>query len=188
MSGSALTVYLGGVSTSQFSYPSSVTMAAGEEYAEFTFASVNDASSELAAALSLRASASGYASTQYDFTLEDDDIPSVSFTLSPATVSEGAGLNAVYAVIERTDDDAEKLKKTITVFLTASEEGALILPESVTIPANTRSVRFAIGVVDNAEMESGGSRTVTIDAAIRFDSCGCSWRPQDAGGALSATL
>ena len=188
VSGSALTVYLGGVSTSQFSYPSSVTIAAGEEYAEFAFASVNDASSELAAALSLRASASGYASAQYDFTLEDDDIPGVSFTLSPEAVSEGAGLNAVYAVLERTDDDAEKLQKAITVFLTASEENALIMPESVTIPANTRSVRFAIGVVDNAEMEAGGGRTVVIDAAIRIDSCGCSWRPQDAGGALSATL
>ena len=188
VSGKALTVYLGGVSTSQFSYPSSVTLAAGEEYAEFAFASVNDSSSELAAALSLRASASGYASAQYDFTLEDDDIPGVSFTLSPEAVSEGAGLNAVYAVLERTDDDVEKLKKAITVFLTASEENALIMPESVTIPANTRSVRFAIGVVDNAEMEAGGGRTVVIDAAIRIDSCGCSWRPQDAGGALSATL
>ncbi|MBO7684724.1 MAG: leucine-rich repeat domain-containing protein, partial [Kiritimatiellae bacterium] len=188
VSGSALTVYLGGVSTSQFSYPSSVTIAAGEEYAEFTLASVNDTSSELAAALSLRASASGYASAQYDFTLEDDDIPGVSFTLSPEAVSEGAGLNAVYAVLSRTDDDAEKLKKAITVYLTTSEENALILPSSVTIPANTRSVRFAIGVVDNAEMESGGGRTVEIDAAIRIDSCGCSWRPQDAGGVLSATL
>ena len=188
VSGNALTVYLGGVSTSQFSYPSSVTIAAGEEYAEFAFASVNDASSELSAVLSLRASASGYASAQYDFTLEDDDIPGVSFTLSPEAVSEGAGLNAVYAVLERTDDDAEKLQKAITVFLTASEENALIMPESVTIPANTRSVRFAIGVVDNAEMEAGGGRTVVIDAAIRIDSCGCSWRPQDVGGALSATL
>ena len=99
VSGKALTVYLGGVNSSQFSYPSSVTLAAGEEFAEFTFASVDDSSSELAAALSLRASASGYASAQYDFTLEDDDIPGVSFTLSPEAVSEGAGLNAVYAVL-----------------------------------------------------------------------------------------
>ena len=183
-----LTVYLGGVNSSQFAYPSSITLAAGEEYAEFAFASVNDTSSELAAALSLRASASGYASAQYDFTLEDDDIPGVSLTLSPESVSEGAGLNAVYAVLARTDDDAEKLKKAITVFLTASEENALIMPESVTIPANTRSVRFAIGVVDNAEMETGGGRIVTISAAIRIDSCGCSWRPQESGGALEATL
>ena len=188
VSDKSLTVYLGGVSSSQFAYPSSITLAAGEEYAEFAFESVNDTSSELAAALSLRASASGYASAQYDFTLEDDDIPGVSLTLSPESVSEGAGLNAVYAVLERTDDDAEKLKKAITVFLTASEENALILPESVTIPANTRSVRFAIGVVDNAEMETGGGRVVTISAAIRIDSCGCSWRPQDDTGALEATL
>ena len=188
VSAKPLTVYLGGVSSSQFAYPSSITIAAGEEYAEFTLASVNDTSSELAAALSLRASASGYASAQYDFTLEDDDIPGVSLTLSPEAVSEGAGLNAVYAVLARTDDDAEKLKKAITVFLTASEEGALIMPSSVTIPANTRSVRFAIGVVDNAEMEPGGGRVVTISAAIRIDSCGCSWRPQDDAGALEATL
>ena len=183
-----LTVYLGGVSSSQFAYPSSITIPAGEEWVEFTFASVNDTSSELAAALGLRASASGYASAQYDFTLEDDDIPGVSLTLSPEAVSEGAGLNAVYAVLSRTEDDAEKLKKAITVFLTASDENALIMPESVTIPANTRSVRFAIGVVDNAEMETGGGRIVTISAAIRIDSCGCSWRPQESGGALEATL
>ena len=188
VSGKALTVYLGGVNSSQFSYPSSITLAAGEEYAEFTFASVDDSSSELAAALTLRASANGYASAQYDFTLEDDDIPGVELTLSPEAVSEGAGLNAVYAVLSRTDDDAEKLKKAITVFLTASEEGALILPSSVAIPANTRSVRFAIGVVDNDEMESGGGRVVTISAAIRIDSCGCSWRPQESGGALEAEL
>ena len=188
VSGKALTVYLGGISSSQFSYPSSLTLAAGEEYAEFAFASVDDSSSELAAALSLRASANGYESAQYEFTLEDDDIPGVELTLSPEAVSEGAGLNAVYAVLSRTDDDAEKLKKAITVFLSASEEGALIMPSSVTIPANTRSVRFAIGVVDNDEMEAGGGRAVTISAAIRIDSCGCSWRPQESGGALEASL
>ncbi|MBR1921374.1 MAG: hypothetical protein IJ829_05150, partial [Kiritimatiellae bacterium] len=188
VAGRELTVYLGGVSSSQFSYPGTLTIAAGETSAEFAFASVDDASSELAAALSLRASASGYASAQYDFTLEDDDIPGVSLALSPEAVSEGAGLNAVYAVLSRTDDDAEMLKKAITVVLTASEEGSLVMPGSVTIPANTQSVRFAIGVVDNAEMEAGGLRTVTIDAAIRVDSCGCSWRPPDASGALSATL
>ena len=37
-------------------------------------------------------------------------------------------------------------------------------------------------------MEQGGERIVEIEAAIRIDSCGCSWRPQDAGGALAATL
>ena len=187
VSDKSLTVYLSGVSTSQFTYPSSITLAAGEESAEFSFASVNDTSSELAAALRLRASASGFESAQYDFILEDDDIPSVAFTLSPEAVSEGAGLNAVYAVIERTDDDPEKLKKAITVYLTASEENAVILPGSVTIPANTMSVRFAIGVVDNEEMEDGGAREVTINAAIRIDSCGCSWPPADTG-ALSETL
>ena len=36
-------------------------------------------------------------------------------------------------------------------------------------------------------MEDGGAREVTINAAIRIDSCGCSWQPADTS-ALSETL
>ena len=185
----SVTVYLNGVNSSQFSYPSSVTLEAGMSYVDFMFASVDDTTSELAAALTLRASASGYSSATYGFTLEDDDIPEIELALSPNTVSEDSGLAAVYATVSRRNPDDAQLAKAVTVYLSADKENRVVLPASVTIPARTLATRFAVGVVDNAEQEEGDAWCdVTISAAIRIESCGCSWSPSDAGGQLQQTL
>ena len=177
-----LTVYLNGGS-SRVSLPASVVIPAGEKSVTFEIAVPDNDTAQVAANLTLRASAAGYASASADYTVEDDDVPGVTLTLSPETVSEGAGARAVYATLTRSDTN--HIAQVVRVRLTASEANQLILPGEVTIPTYTMSVRFAIGVVDNARND--GDREVTVNGAVVIESCGCDGQPSN-GDVIQATL
>lgn len=178
-----LTVYLNGVAASHCSYPSSVEIPAGEASVTFELVPVNNDAAEIAAALTLRASANGYTAATQGFTVEDDDVPSVTLTLYPEEVSEGAGPNAAYAILSRVNED--NIGSAITVNLTPSIANQLILQSSVTIPAYTMAVRFPIGTVDNADDE--GDRDITITGSIYIPSCGCSGQPSS-GDVIEAMI
>ena len=177
-----LTVYLNGGS-SRVSLPASVVIPAGEASVTFEIAVPDNDTAQVAANLTLRASAAGYASASADYTVEDDDVPGVTLTLSPETVSEGAGARAVYATLTRSDTN--HIAQAVRVRLTASEANQLILPGEVTIPKYTMSVRFAIGVIDNARND--GDREVTVNGAGVIESCGCDGQPSN-GDVIQATL
>ena len=178
-----LTVYLSGASTSRSSYPSSVTIPAGEASVTFEISVPNNDTAQTAADLTLRASASGYTAATQSFTVEDDDVPGVTLSLTPEIVSEGAGAQAIYATLTRSD--TTQISKAVTVRLTASEANQLILPSTMTIPAYTMAVRFAVGVVDNALDD--GDREVEIDGAVVIESCGCDGQPSN-GDVIQAVV
>ena len=178
-----LTVYLNGVSTSHCAYPTSVVIPAGEASVTFEIDPVNNDAAEIAAALTLRASANGYTSATQSFTVEDDDVPSVMLTIYPEEVSEGAGPNAAYAVLSRVNED--NIGSAITINLAASEPNQLIMRSSITIPAYTMAARFQFGPVDNGEDE--GDRDITITGSIYIPSCGCSGQPSS-GDVIEATI
>lgn len=178
-----LTVYLNGVSTSHCSYPSSVVIPAGEASVTFELAAVDNDAAEIAAALTLRASANGYTAATQSFSVEDDDVPSVTLTIYPEELSEGAGPNAAYAILSRVNED--NIGSAITVNLTPSIPNQLILQSSVTIPAYTMAVRFQFGPVDNGDDE--GDREITITGSIYIPSCGCSSQPSS-GDVIEATI
>lgn len=177
-----LTVYLNGGS-SRVSLPASVVIPAGEASITFEISVPDNDTAQVAANLTLRASAAGYVSASADYTVEDDDVPGVTLTLSPETVSEGAGARAVYATLARSDTN--HIAQAVRVRLTASEANQLILPGEVTIPKYTMSVRFAIGVIDNALDD--GDREVTVNGAVVIESCGCDGQPSN-GDVIQATL
>ena len=143
-----LTVYLTGTSTSRSSYPASVVIPAGEASVTFEISLPNNATAQIVQELTLRASSSGYTSAAVSYTVEDDDVPGVTLSLAPEVVSEGAGVQAIYATLMRSDTN--QIAQAVRVRLTASEANQLILPGDVWIPEYTMGVRFAIGVVDNA--------------------------------------
>ena len=183
VTGEPLTVYLNGVSTSHCSYPSSVVIPAGEASVTFELAAVDNDAAEIAAALTLRASANGYTAATQSFSVEDDDVPSVTLTIYPEELSEGAGPNAAYAILSRVNED--NIGSAITVNLTPSIPNQLILQSSVTIPAYTMAVRFQFGPVDNGDDE--GDRDITITGSIYIPSCGCSSQPSS-GDVIEATI
>lgn len=170
-----LTVYLAGASTSRCSYPSFVVIPAGEASVTFEISVPNNATAQIAQDLTLRASSSGYTSTAVTYTVEDDDVPGVTLSLTPEVVSEGAGAQAIYATLTRSDTN--QIAQAVRVKLTASEANQLILPSEITIPKYTMAVRFAIGVVDNALDD--GDREIEINGAIVIESCGCNGQPSN---------
>ena len=174
-----LTVYLSGVSTTRCSYPGTVVIPAGESAASFEVSAVNNDTAEVLANMTLRVAAAGYIGDTKVFAVEDDDIPGVRLDIYPEQVSEGAGAKAAYATLTRTDDD--KIARAITVRLTGSDQ--LILPSSITIPANTLAVRFPIGTVDNALDD--GDRIVEVTGAILIESCGCGAQPSNGEAIVS---
>ncbi|MBR1835793.1 MAG: putative Ig domain-containing protein, partial [Kiritimatiellae bacterium] len=180
---SALVVYLSGPSTSRCTYPSSVTIPAGEGSAAFEISVPDNTTSQREAAYTLRASASGHVAATVPLAVEDDDIPGFTLELYPEMASEGAGPNAVYATLTRADQS--QIAKDVTVRLSQSPAGNLILPASITIPKYTMAVRFAIGTVDNALDD--GDREVTIDGAVVIEDCGCDGQPST-GDAIRAAL
>jgi len=168
-----LTVNLTGLTASRCTCPSSVTIPANEASVTFEIVATDDDVARIVEEMTLRASATGYVSATHAFSVEDDDIPSVRLELYPEEVSEGAGALAAYATLTRTDTN--QITQSVTVNLTVSEANQLIVPATVTIPAYTMGVRFAVGTVDNADDD--GDREVTINGSIKIASCGCSWQP-----------
>lgn len=178
-----LVVYMSNMSSGRCSYPSSVVIPAGEASATFEISVPDNDTAQAAMDLTLRASAAGHATTAASYTVEDDDVPGVTLALTPGTVSEGAGVNAIYATLTRSDTN--QIDKAIRVRLTASEAGQLILPGEVTIPKYTMAVRFAVGVVDNALDD--GDREVEVNGAIVIESCGCNGTPSN-GDVIQAVV
>jgi hypothetical protein len=83
----------------------------------------------------------------------------LSLTLSPSTISEAAGSNAVTATLSRNGDTSSPL----TVQLTKSSTTNVYLPASVLIPPGQYSANFRISIQDNAI--AGGSSVETISAS-----------------------
>ena len=180
---SALVVYLSGPSTSRCSYPSSVTIPASEGSAAFEISVPDNTTSQREVAYTLRASASGHIAATAPVTVVDDDIPGFTLELYPEMASEGAGPNAVYATLTRVDQS--QIAKAVTVRLSQSPMGNLILPASITVPKYTMAVRFSVGTVDNALDD--GDREVEINGAVVIEDCGCDGQPST-GDAIRAAL
>ena len=180
----ALTVQLSGLPEGQATCPATVVIPAGETTVAFVVTAVDDAVAEPERSFTLRASATGHTAATAKLLVLDDDVPGVTLALYPETVSEGAGANAVYATLTRTDA-VTQIGDAIRVKLSATPAGRLFLPDEVTIPARTMAVRFAIGTVDNALDD--GDCEVTVYGDIVIPSCGCTGQPSG-GGEISATL
>ena len=91
--------------------------------------------------------------------MTDDDIPALTMTIDPTSVSEAAGTAAAIGTVLRNDAD---LSAAVTVTLSSSDEDEATVPSSITIPINYASVTFFIDAVDDTIVD--GTQTVTISA------------------------
>ncbi len=90
------------------------------------------------------------------YTVENDDTPSFSLTVTPTTFSEGAGTHAATGTISR------NFMTELVVSLSSSDTSEATVPTAVTLPTNVLSATFAIDAVDD-ELHDG-SQQVTITA------------------------
>jgi hypothetical protein len=154
------TVQLTSADSAQLSVPGTVTIPAGESQRSFTLTAVEDTLVERTNSYTVTAAAAGFAPASVGVSVEDNDRPAVSLSLTSRTVSEGAGPNATTATLTR----SPVTSRAVTVAMVSGDPDAVRVPTSVVIPANGASVSFPVAAVDNAIVD--GSRVVTLGGSV----------------------
>lgn len=164
-----LVVSLGIEQSKRFRLPASLVFADGETTASVRIPIIDDKDPANDETVKITATAEHHSKATAMFVLHDDDVPAIALTLSPTTVSESAGPQAIYATLTRTGVTANN----ITVKLSDDEEGHIRYGQYKTIqmPAGTTTVNFPLGVIDNSVVD--GNRTVNVTAYVYISSCNC---------------
>ena len=163
-----LTVYFSMEKPKRFRLPKSYTFEPGATEAVIDIPIIDDNIAANDETLQLSVSADHHLTGSALFVLRDNDVPAISMTLLPTTVSEAAGYNAIHATIKRTEAKNSK----ITLKLSDDSNGELYYTTPITMPEGTEEVTFPIGVKDNQKVD--GTRKVKFSAAIYITDCGCS--------------
>lgn len=163
-----LTVYFSLEKPKRFRLPKSYTFEPGATKAVIDIPIIDDNIAANDETLQLSVSADHHLTGTALFVLKDNDVPAISMTLLPTTISEAAGYNAVHATIKRTEAKNSK----ITLKLSDDSNGELYYTTPITMPEGTEEVTFPIGVKDNQKVD--GTRKVKFSAAIYITDCGCS--------------
>ncbi len=165
----------------RFSFPASVTVPAGETSATVEVKAIDNDDVELQESVAFRVSASGYTGGECIVLLDDNDLPAIDLELSPSTVSESAGPAAILATLRRLTNTDRK----VTIQLSDDSDGDICYSrKSFVLDSGVDEVQFALGVVDNANVD--GDRTVNITAAVYVASCSCSASGSSAGAVTKA--
>lgn len=177
-----ITVTITSENSKRFSFPSTVTIPAGETQASFTVTTTDDEVPSINLSNAFTASAPKHNKAEAIVLLQDNDLPVLELQLTPNTVSESAGAIAVAGVLRRTTNANSK----ITVKLTDDANGGLYFGNrTLVLEKGVEEVHFNFGPVDNATVD--GDRNYTITAAVWLSSCSCSATGESAGS-VSAQL
>lgn len=106
-------------------------------------------------------------SFQYDVIAIAPNLPALSVEFSASSVAENAGTVANFVTVKRNFADTSN---SVQVTLTSSDTTEATVPASVTIPAGSDSVTFAITAIDDTLVD--GDQSVTITAAANGHASG----------------
>ncbi|MBV9867192.1 MAG: right-handed parallel beta-helix repeat-containing protein [Abitibacteriaceae bacterium] len=157
----ALTVTLKNSDPNQVSVPNTVIIPAGATSTSFTIGAVSNGIADANHNVTLIASAPGLISSTVTLLVRNTDVPTLSLTIFPDRFDEGAGPNAAVGIVSRNTPTGTPL----VVTLNSSNPRKARVPQTVTIPANAKSVSFPIAAVDNNVAD--GPQRVTITAGVR---------------------
>ena len=163
-----INVYLTIEQSKRFKVPQRIVIPDGETSATVNINVLQDTSPANDIGIKLTGTADHHQKAEAIFILHDDDTPAITMTLTPTTVSEAAGPQAILGTITRTGVTNNK----ITIKLTDDGDNDIYYSTTtVTMPPGTTSAQFPIGVRDNQRKD--GDRTVNIHAAIYLTDCNC---------------
>lgn len=178
-----ITVTLTSENQKRFTFPQTVTIAAGETTATVDVTAVDDELPSMTLSNIFIASAPSYNKGEVIVLLEDNDIPTLNLTLTPNAISEAAGPTAVVATLLRTDN----INKVVTVKFSDDSDGGIYYGrQTVEMPAGVEKVIVNLGPIDNAIVD--GERTYNISAAVWIASCNCNVQNGNSGGVVTAPL
>ena len=154
---SSLLVTLSSSDITAATSPASVTIPAGSATATVTITAVNDSIADGNQITTIAAQSSGFVSGNSDLTVTDDEIASLSLTLSVSSISELNG-SSVGTVRRNTPTTT-----SLTVAVSSSDITAATIPATVTIPAGASSATFSINAVD--DLIADGNQIASISVA-----------------------
>ena len=166
----------------RFVLPTKVEIPANETSVTVDVTAVDNDEIELQESIAIRVSSPGHDESECVILLNDNDMPTLSLTLTPDAVSEDGGPLALFGMIKRTDN----LDKRVIMKLSDDSNGLLsYTTNTIVLERNKQNVQFNIGVVDNEIVD--GDHTVTVKAEVYVTSCDCSI-PSNGAGSLTATV
>ncbi len=151
---------------SQFTLPP-VLFLGGQQSIDVTLMSNDDSLIEKTKDVKITVSALGYVSNTAHVVLVDNDIPTLSLSIDPATFSEAAGTAAATGTVTRSLVSDQPL----TVKLYSSDGTEASVPVAIVIPANQASATFSVAALDDTFFD--GTQTVAISANGAYPECGC---------------
>lgn len=164
-----LAVYLNIEEKKRFKLPQRVVFEEGATSATINIPVIQDKNPANDLSIRLSGTAEHHTTGEVLFMLHDDDMPAIQMTLTPKTVSEAGGPQAIYGTITRSEVTDNK----ITIKLTDDGNNDIYYSvQTITMPAGTTTVNFPLGVRDNVTMD--GDRLVHIRAAVYITDCNCS--------------
>ncbi|MDP4276184.1 MAG: T9SS type A sorting domain-containing protein [Bacteroidota bacterium] len=166
----------------RMSFTSECVIPANEKSVTITVSTTDDAVPSLAVQPVFTATAASYSKGVCSVELADNDIPTIEMSLTPASVSESAGYQAVVGVVKRQGATTN----AITIKLSDNAGGTLFyLSNTITLEKGVAEKKFTVGIVDNDVVE--GSRTYSVLAAVYLSSCGCTASAAN-GGTVQTNL
>jgi len=153
VSAEPLLVTLASSSPGQLSVPATVTIASNAASADFPITGVEDTLVESPHGYTITASASNHLSTNKVFTVYDNDVPALTWSLD-GSVSEGGSLSATLtrSFVSPT---------ALAIDLVSSLPSRLNAPSTVSIPAGQSGVTFTLSAVENTAIDGNAAVTVT---------------------------
>ncbi len=155
-----LTVSLSTNNPDRVSVLPTVTIPAGQASATFALGAIDDDLIEGTQMYAVTASATALGSSTLNFSISDSDVPNLSVALARTTVSEADGAMATTGTVTVSFIS----DKPIVVALSVPVGAPVVVPATVTIPANASSATFPIGAIDDHMVD--GTHTAVITASV----------------------
>ena len=165
---------------SRFKMKSSVVLPAGQTSVDVECKVLNDNEPAAPAWMTITASYGDFHPGTVTKFLNDDDIPQLNLTLTPLSVSESAGPNAVVAKVSRLKEHAGS---NLTIVIRTNKYDTQTLKElgtSTRVYSNKErfqmapgvlEAQFTLGCYDNQLMD--GDEVVNVSARVYMKNCGC---------------
>jgi hypothetical protein len=144
--------------TGALTLPSPVTIAANAGEANFFIGAVDDGVPSGSRQATITASAAGFTDGTATVTLLEATPAQIGLVLDKTSVSEAAGVNALFGVVTRD----RGLDTNLVVNLSSSDTTEITTPPSVTIPIGSTTAYFALDAQNDGDID--GTQTVTVSA------------------------
>ncbi|MGJ8644687.1 MAG: choice-of-anchor Q domain-containing protein [Luteolibacter sp.] len=137
--------------------PATLDIPAGQASTTFTLTAVDDAILDGTQMVNISASASGFADSNSQLDITDDELPALALVFADPSISENGGSTSV--TVTRSTNPTNEL----TVNLLSDDLSEATVPATVSIPAGQASTTFTLTAVDDAIVD--GTQTVNITAS-----------------------